>query len=127
MSCKGVIYRMSMDLTTDAGCAIRRERVVPHISNENARLVLDSLELDAEVGTATSGDNPQVMLQVSNDGGNTWSAERWKSLGRIGRFRQRLRWLRLGMAPDRVLRFVTTTTAPVRWVNVFLKMRGGKS
>ena len=39
---------------------------------------------------------PQVMLRWSDDGGHTWSHERWESLGPIGATQTRVIWRRLG-------------------------------
>jgi hypothetical protein len=65
------------------------------------------------VGLITGqGSDPQVMLQFSDDGGRTWSSERWRSLGRIGEYRTRTRWLRNGSARDRIYRYAMSD--PVR-------------
>jgi hypothetical protein len=36
------------------------------------------------------------VLQISKDGGHTWSTERWKSMGQSGEYTTRVRWNRLG-------------------------------
>ena len=60
------------------------------------------------------GSNPQVMLQVSRDGGKTWGAELWRTLGAIGQYRTRANWLRLGRSRDWVMKFrVTDPVKPV--------------
>jgi hypothetical protein len=61
------------------------------------------------------GAKPEVMLRWSDDGGHTWSNERWVSMGRIGRFGQRAIWRRLGMTQkirDRV--YEISATDPVK-------------
>jgi hypothetical protein len=55
-----------------------------------------------------------VMLQDSDDGGHTWSTERWKSAGAQGARRTRVRWPRLGSSRDRVFR--VRGTDPVKRV-----------
>ncbi|NIP55847.1 MAG: hypothetical protein GWN61_09595 [candidate division Zixibacteria bacterium] len=73
------------------------------------------LEVEAGVGLATGqGDDPQVMLSWSDDGGHTWSSEHWRSAGKIGEYKQRLVWNRLGRSRDR--RFKIAMTDPVKWV-----------
>jgi hypothetical protein len=42
------------------------------------------------------GYNPRVMLQVSVDGGRTWSNELWAYAGRTGQYSWRTRWNGLG-------------------------------
>ena len=53
-------------------------------------------------------------MRYSNDGGHTWSSEKWASLGKIGETRRRAQWRRLGSARDRV--FEVTITDPVKRV-----------
>lgn len=60
--------------------------------------------------------NPYVMLQWSDDGGQTWSNEYWRNPGRIGEFRRRLVWRQLGRAKDRVYRIAVSD--PCKWIFV---------
>ena len=63
----------------------------------------------------TAGLDPQVCLRWSDDGGHTWSSERWLSLGAIGEYKKRVIWRRLGMTQklrDRV--YEISGTDPVR-------------
>ena len=63
----------------------------------------------------TEGADPQVMLRWSDDGGHTWSAEHWRSMGLLGRSQTRVIWRRLGMTNklrDRV--YEVSGTAPVK-------------
>lgn len=39
----------------------------------------------------------EVMLRWSDDGGNTWSNEHWRPMGKIGEYGTRVIWRRLGM------------------------------
>ena len=48
------------------------------------------------------GSDPQVMMQYSDDGGRTWSNERWVSAGAAGKYKTRVRWGRCGSGRDRV-------------------------
>lgn len=57
--------------------------------------------------------NPKVMLQWSDDGGQTWSNEYWRDPGKIGEFRTRLLWRKLGNAKDRV--FKIAVSDPCKW------------
>lgn len=61
------------------------------------------------------GENPEVMLRWSDDGGHTWSNEHWKTMGRIGAYGTRTIWRRLGMTlklRDRV--YEVSGTDPVK-------------
>ncbi len=107
----GTIYEMDTNLTTEMdGSGIVRERIAPLLTNEHQRTPLDSLELlmDAGVGTVSGlGIDPQVTLAISEDGGHTYGNERMASMGRMGNFKKRIYWTRLG-APQ-------SATAKVRY------------
>jgi hypothetical protein len=111
------IYELDLETFTDNGDPIARIRSCPHVHDNRRRLVFWSLELDMEtgVGLATGqGEDPQAMLQMSNDGGRTWGNELWRSFGRIGEYLKRVIWHRLGRSRDRVFR--VTITDPVKVV-----------
>ena len=114
----GNIYELDPDTPTDNGQEIHRERACPHIWNNMDRAFYGSFQLDIEVGVGLTGDgqdsNPQIMLQISDDGGKTWGNEIWRAAGKIGEYRKRLIWNRLGSSRDRVFRIKMTD--PVKWV-----------
>jgi len=80
----------------------------PPVTSENRRMIHQRLELVFEQGVGLSsgqGADPQVMLDWSDDGGRTWSAQRFRSMGKIGEYRRRTVWNQLGQARDRVYRY----------------------
>jgi hypothetical protein len=103
----GRIYEMSLDYYTDDGDEIIRERTSPHLQDEKRFVSYSSFELDMEQATALAvgqGSDPQVMLQYSDDGGNNWSNEVWRTFGKVGQYWQRPIWRQLGRGRDRVFR-----------------------
>ncbi len=104
----GKIYALDQATYTDAGAPILRERTAPHISKGGARLTHSKFLLDMETGVGTDGSgqgvSPQAMLQWSDDGGHTWSNERWADIGAIGKRNTRVNFKRLGATRDRVYR-----------------------
>jgi hypothetical protein len=104
---------------------IRRLRRAPHISDEQVRIRHHAFQLDLEAGlglTTGQGDDPQLMLRWSDDGGHSWSVEYWVSAGKKGEYRRRAIWRRLGMSRDRV--YEVTISDPVRctWIDAFLTL-----
>lgn len=97
---------------------LRSWRALPTGANNLRRTVQHSLQLEGETGVGLStgqGQNPQVMLRWSDDGGHTWSNEHWKSMGQLGRYGFRTIWRRLGMTMkirDRV--YELSGTDPVK-------------
>lgn len=98
----GNLYEMDAEALDDAGVAFVKEIQSRHLFDEE-HISVGRLWADMEtgVGLATGqGSNPQVMLQVSKDGGQTWGPERWTGLGAIGEFAARPIWRTLGRAYD---------------------------
>jgi len=71
------------------------------------------------------GDNPQIMMQVSKDGGHTYGVERWTTMGAIGAYKARANWHRLGLARDWV--FKLRITDPVKTVIISAVFEGEES
>jgi hypothetical protein len=65
-------------------------------------------ELDVESGvglTTGQGSDPQIMMDYSDDGGRTFNNRQlWRSMGRIGEYTTRLRWMQLGQSRQRIYR-----------------------
>lgn len=95
---------------------IQRLRISPHLSNSLKYVTYASFQLDMEVGVGLDGgvfgSNPVALLSYSNDGGFTWSDELPREIGKIGEYKKRVIWHKLGMARDRV--FKIKITDPVR-------------
>ncbi len=121
----GKIYEMNISLYDDAGDVIRRLRRGPHISNEQKWIYFHSLQVEAEAGLGLAtgqGSDPQIMHRWSDDGGKTWSNERWASACKIGEYKRRSIWRRLGRARDRVPEIVVTDPIPWRIIEAYLEV-----
>ena len=111
----------SLDYFDAAGAAIRRMRSSPHLHGDGNMVYFGALWVDAAVGGlsnlldgAGNPRPPQMMRQISNDGGYTWGPELWVGMGMTGQYKARARWTRSGRARDRCDRIVVTD--PIRWV-----------
>jgi hypothetical protein len=102
----GKIYNLDSTVYSDAAIETRRVRRSPHISEDMKLIFHHSLEIDMETGVGIDGVgqgiDPQVMMRFSDDGGRTWSNERRKSAGAIGKTRVRVKFDRLGASRNRV-------------------------
>lgn len=127
----GKIYSLDSDVYTDNGDSIERIRMTPHFSEGLKRIFHNSFQLDMETGVGTDGTNqgndPQVMLQWSDDGGHSWSNEYWKGAGKIGKTKKRVRWTRLGSSRDRVYRVKITDPVKVILIGAEIGIKGGAS
>lgn len=127
----GKLYKLDLDVFTDAGDPIARIRTCPHIADQDYRYqFFDALQIDMETGVGLSsgqGSDPQAMLQWSTDGGYTWSNELWAPIGMLGERRTRVRWRRLGRSRDRVFRVTITDPVRVAIVGASVLVRQGLS
>ncbi|MFA6060735.1 MAG: hypothetical protein WC756_21240 [Taibaiella sp.] len=103
----GKIYKLDDSIYTENGHPIESELISKHVFNGLSRFSIQALQVDIETGVGLStgqGSDPQIMLQISKDGGHTWGNERWATMGKIGEYKSRARWLRLGQARDWVFK-----------------------
>jgi hypothetical protein len=119
----GKVGYLSDTVYTEFGNILRREWTYPQVYETNRRLFHSQLELVALTGTAPIGENPVVQLDISDDGGNTWTALPSRSLGRYGEHKHIIRWNRLGQARDRVYRVsVDSDAVPVHITDTLLEV-----
>lgn len=112
----GNLYQLTSSVYSDNGAEIIRRRRAPHLTQGLKRIFHSSFQLDIETGTGldgiAQGTDPQVMLRFSDDGGHSWSNEKWTSFGKIGQRKRRAIWRRLGQSRDRV--YEVTISDPVK-------------
>ena len=60
----------------------------------------------------TSGHGGSIVLELSNDGGETWGPPLLRGLGATGRRMERIRWLALGAAVNRTFRVWESDDVP---------------
>ena len=115
-SLSGKVGYLDGTVHTEFGDPIYAEAVSPPIHSNMKRLFCSSFQLDMETGVGLSsgqGSDPQVMLQISEDGGRTFSDQQpWSSLGSMGAYLTQLFWDRLGSAYEFV--FKITISDPVK-------------
>jgi len=105
------LYYYNLDTYTDNGDVIRRERSSPHVHKNRERVFFSSFELDMETGVGLQsgqGNDPQIALSISDDGGHTFGNEKWKDIGVVGAYKTRVKWNRLGASRNRVWKLVIT-------------------
>ena len=131
------IYFMSQAYANDIvvsdgsiGGGITRRRRAPQLVNLLHDIGYDLFQLFMEVGIAPAsgpGSAPTVLLQWSNDGGQTFNAGLSRSTGLHNAFGTRVRWRNLGRGRQRVFQLTQSDPIPCRWIDAFLDMREGAS
>lgn len=90
----------------------------PPIQKDRLRLFLRLFEVDVQAGVGdTTGvaADPKLLLDFSKDGGMTWQPQLMaRSMGAVGEYRRRLRWINLGSSRAWVMRL--RCSDPVRRV-----------
>jgi len=111
----GKIYELKTDYYYEEGDAILREVDTRHIWSDGDVFTIGELWLDMETGSGTQigqGKNPQIMLQVSKDGGRTFGSPMPANIGKVGDYLARVSWRRIGSARDFVFKFTMTDPVP---------------
>lgn len=97
----GKIYELDLDVYSDDGEDIVRERIYTHISDEDKRIRYNRLDLGVEVGVGNqTGDytDPLISLQLSKTGARTWSDWFTTEVGKAGELKTKVSFRRLGIA-----------------------------
>lgn len=117
----GRVYVQDLDTFSNAGDALVRRRVAPHLHNERKLIYHSVFELDLQTGVGLDagvvpGTDPQLALRWSDDGGRTWSTEHTTSAGPQGQYRQRAVWRRLGRSRQRAYEVSCSDPVRVAWL-----------
>lgn len=96
----GKIYRLNADSYLDNATETTWSFTLTAVDNEMRAVLHDMLEIKVDAGSGP--DDPQLWMQYSDDDGHTWSHEKWRSLGKIGEFKRRVRWYSLGRSRRRI-------------------------
>ena len=99
------------------GAIIPREITTRHAVDNHNRFTVDEIYLDMEMGVGLNsgqGSNPLIMLEASQDNGHTFSTPRNLTIGKLGKYKNRVIARRFGTARDFVFRF--RMTDPVKFV-----------
>jgi len=121
-SSTGNIYELSSNYFDEGGEPIVSMRISQHQADrrDKTNIFITRLHVDMETGVGDSnvllqtGIDPQAMLSWSNDAGHTYGNDYLASIGKVGNYKLRLIWRRLGYARDRV--FKLTISDPVKKV-----------
>ncbi len=117
----GNVYELDFNTFTNNDEPLQRIRVTQSVNGDllrakGKRVQMSCLKLIMETGQgliAGQGDNPRIMIEYSDDGGNTWRGGSWPRVGRLGEFTLQVEWFDLGSFYDRIFRI--STTDPVNY------------
>lgn len=117
-SVSGNLYQLTFDTPlTDRGTHIRRIVQSDNMDFDRRKNRVHNLEVKCEAGvglTSGQGSDPQMWLELSKDSANTWGTPRWRTPGKLGKYKNRMFWSSCGSARQLTMRL--TTTDPAKWV-----------
>lgn len=138
----GTIWRAVKPIQGDATAAnglldtngepVRRVHRPPSLRLENQVVFFPRLELLLESGLGITGqsDDPQVQLQYSSDGGQTWASGGQvnagsRAAGAQGEYLQRVYWTRLGSGRQRIFEWIFSDAIPWRLAGAYVDLVPG--
>lgn len=96
----GRIGDYSRSILKEYGGNIIREVTTQPIQNNMQPFFLPMVEMTVQNGVGNSdAEDPQIGLEISRDGGRNFGPKRLRSLGKIGEYKKRAIWRRLGRYP----------------------------
>lgn len=103
-----------------------RHRQGPVFTSDYRPFVLEDLTLECNVGCFDDYEGrPQVLVEISRDGGMTWGNVRSASFGLVGQYGHRVRFLNMGRNRLCVIR--VTFSEPMDFVLTNCSVRAGKT
>lgn len=110
----GNLYELDLDTYDRNGEALTRERITGPVwggmfDAPGNEIEVNRFELVMQTGIGgVDTPDPHIMLQVSPDGGRTWSTEMWGDVGPKGQFGYKVEWGPLGSFESCLFRIKTS-------------------
>ena len=111
------------------GAIQRMEWTYQPIYANGQRAFHNRLEMVLETGvglTTGQGSSPEIMLEYSDDGGQTYVSMPNRSLGAIGKYESRVVWHNLGASRQRVYRASVSDPIKVTLTDTLIEVDGGR-
>lgn len=124
-----VIAKLDPAVYTELSETLRMECAFQPVYSEGARAYHERLEVLTERGvgnTNAPGDDPEILLDFSDDGGRTFFSLPNRKIGKIGKYAQRCSWNALGSSDHRVYRLSVSDPVKLTIVDTQLTVRGGR-
>lgn len=102
----GNLYALDRTIYSDNGDPLVALRTAPHTWNLGERGMLSELEFFFEPGVGLNdgqGVDPQAMLRISKNGGRTFPIARMTSIGKMGEYTRRARFVKIANTRDFVI------------------------
>ncbi len=121
----GKVYKLDPNVYTDNLKTIKWNFTLQNVNSERFRIQHSLLELHIESGVGIAsgqGADPKLWMIYSDDDGQTWTREKWRSVGKIGEYKKRVKFYALGTSRSRIYSFFGTD--PVKMHIVSARLEG---
>lgn len=112
----GNLFELDVNTFTDNTEKIIRVLTTSPVHAENNLISLYNFRVDIEPGQGLSngqGSDPTVIIEISRNGGHSFSNKLYRSAGKIGEYFRRVEVSRLGASRNFVIQL--TMSDPIRW------------
>ena len=128
-SLSGIIGELDSSTLDYYGTEIWRRSVTAPFSNNGLPIFSGEFEATFQSGvglTSGTGSDPQVSMDFSDDGGQTFSDPVTRSIGKIGKYEQRAVWQRQGRFPvSRSIGLTVTDKVKANLIGLAASPEGG--
>lgn len=128
-SLSGQIYKLNYNYVYDGLDQIKRLRTAQTIEQPSGKFIFSKyVELEPRVGVGLNdglGEDPKILYQYSKDDGQTYNSGSYKSLGKIGKWKHRVKWWTQGRARRITPRWVITDPVKVEILGAWMNAEEG--
>ena len=121
---RGDIWALDSSSYTIGGEPLIASRTCSVIRSARERVFFNGMMIEADVGhglNSGQGSDPQIRLEISDDGGRTYPDFIMGDLGAGGEYENEIRFTQLGSSYDRVFRASISDPVPRKFLGAYLE------
>lgn len=125
----GRLYYLDLNTYDEDGQEVLAEIVTSLTYKDYNQFSISNLVIVMDSGVGLEypdqGYDPKVMFSFSIDGGKTWIDRADASIGKIGKYRQRINWTNLGSAREFIFRFRVSDPVKRSFLGAYVQIIDG--
>ncbi len=125
----GILYELDLDVYTEDGTPLISTLISATQFDNYKRDSVGELALVMDTGVGINygqGDNPEIMMQTSIDGGKTWSNELWQPIGLQGEYQKEVFWNRIAYGRTLIMKLSISDPVKRAIVGAYIMPSGGQ-
>jgi hypothetical protein len=121
------IYSLKTSVFTENNNDIIWGNTFPVVYDDDKRIIYDKLLIDIDTGLGNESNlDPKLMMEYSDDGGYLFKNQQFVSIGKVGEYRKRAIFRRLGQARNRIFKISGNSQTKISISGAFVDGRIGK-